>query len=263
MLYYLKPQQKTYLWRPGGEWAPCRTDIPYSVGAHFDMSGIKGTIGFYQPAQGEPVTVTVDITGLDQFTDETWGWHVHEYSINWALLERNPCSSRHIGGHYDPENQANAPNYEALCSMNQSLCEVGDLSGRLGYLRRNQTFYTFIDNHLDLYGPYSPIGRALVIHRENGFRYACANIEYDGHQRLETYRAAFPCNVKEQSPVFQGEVIMRRSAQRCGVSLDVNLYRADGGLTNITHNWYLKGNGFFNVDCSVCKQEDPKLSVSL
>lgn len=263
MVYYVKPGEEVRFWRAPGQHVPPTTGRAILVAAYFDMNGIQGSAAFYQEKEGEPVTITLSLDGLNQFDgNEMWGWHAHEYPINWAHLERNPCGSQHIGGHYDPENRASDPDYAQLCMNNASLCEVGDFSGRHGRLRGNQSVYTFTDNTLNLYGPYSIIGRSLLIHRTNGFRYACTNIEYNGISTIQTYRAAFPCNVKQQSPVFQGEVIMRRSALRHGVTLEASLYRVDGGLTNITHDWYLKDDGNFNVDCSVCENENADLSVS-
>lgn len=252
-VYYMKPPETTRIWRPGGDWWPPNLNLPISVGAHFDMNGIQGTVHFYQRREGAPVHITVRLDGLNQFQGERWGWHIHEHPINWGNLERNPCSFENIGDHYDPDNRANVPNYMTVCANDNSLCEVGDLNGRHGRLRSNQSVYTFVDNHLSLYGPYSPIGRSILIHRTHGFRYACANIEYDGHQALETFRATFPCNPKEQSPVFQGEVIMRRSAHRHGVTLEANLYRVDNDPSlNRTYNWSLYAGDRSADGCDSC-----------
>lgn len=217
------------------------------------MNGIQGTIQFYQRSQSSDVVITVKLNGLSQYGNEMWGWHIHDFSINWGLLEQNPCSSANIGGHYDPENRSSNPNYRTLCAANDSLCEVGDLGSRHGRLRFSQSSYRFVDTKLNLYGPYSPIGRSVLIHRTYGFRYACANIEYDGENSLETYRATFPCNPYEQSPSFQGEIIMRRSGSRCGVNLEVNLYRVDGGSVNISHDWSIRQSINYVPDgCNSC-----------
>ena len=149
-------------------------------------------------------------------------WHVHEYpgygirAIDAALDTSAPaCAADVTGGHYDPtfacgpasQNNANgvcpilrttpqAPagtgvvktddSYAACQPDNQSSCEVGDQSGKLGKLTtssyRSQrfvdTWMTPIDSTL--------FGRSLVLHccytKDDGTtscgpRLACANLE--------------------------------------------------------------------------------------
>ena len=230
--YYKLPKGKTYHWKPADPWWVPDGRIPISVGAYFDMNHITGTIQFYQEREGKPVVICITLNGLDQFDEkEMWGWHIHEYPINWALLESEPCGTPSVGDHYDPENVGLAVDYDQRCASDPNNCEVGDLSGRHGRLKPNQTTYMFTDSTLNLYGSYSPIGRSIVIHRTHGYRWSCANVEYDGHSSLHTFRAAFPHCPKEQNPAFQGEIIMRWSGHRAGVTLESNLYRVDNECT--------------------------------
>ena len=210
------------------------------------MNGIRGTIVFTQTRAGVgPVHITLNIEGLDQFgEDERWGWHIHEYPINYALLEEDPCTVASVGGHYDPDNRGSVENYADLCGptneTSRRFCEIGDMAGRFGRLRPNQTVYHFDHEELDLYGPYSPIGRSIVIHRTHGFRLACANIEYDGHNQLETFIARFPLDPTQQQLTLQGDIILRRSRKRTGVSLYGTLYRVDGGPVGVSHDWNIR-----------------------
>ena len=250
------PRQKVYNWKPGGLWSKPDGKTPISVTAHFDMNGVRGTIQFYQQDDCSPVTIDVNLQGLDQYEGEMWGWHVHERPINWALLEQNPCSLENVGDHYDPLNVASNENYTQNCADDPEECEVGDLVGRHGTLKHDQSFYWFSDEQLNLYGPHSIIGRSLVIHRTHGFRYTCANIEYDSHNNIQTYHASFPCNPKEQNPALQGEVIMRRSVGRQGVTLEARLYRVDNGPLGIDHVWSLWRANKDTGTCDGCSNLD-------
>ena len=119
--------------------------------------------------------------------------------------------------------------------MDANACEVGDLAGRNGRLRNDQPWQTFEDPFLDLYGPYSPIGHSVLIHRgdSTGERFICANVEYNG-VRVDTLRAAI------NNGPYQGEVILRRVEGMDDATIEVDIYRIDGMMVdNITHEWSL------------------------
>lgn len=203
--------------------------------ARFDMSGLRGIITFFQRRASAPVQIDVDMMGLDQFPNSTFGWHVHEFPVNFGLLRDMPCSEEEVGGHYDPLDRSSSPTYTRDCANIKRFCEVGDLAGKFGALRADQSRYTFEDPNMNLYSSFSPVGRSIVIHQQNGSRFACANLEYQGNPRVETYRAPFP------HPPFEGDIILKRQAGKAGVTLYVELYRTDGGpVTNISFGWSLR-----------------------
>lgn len=218
--------------------------LPYSVVAHFDMNGIRGNVTFSQANYHAPVSVVAKFDGLDQFgEDEQWGWHVHDFPINFGLLEEFPCTTSSVGGHFDPDNRRDNANYTEDCSPeSMEECELGDLSGRFGPLSPSQSMYQFVsqDNDINLYGPDSFVGRSIVIHRQDGFRVACANIEYNGRNRLETFIARFPNDIYMQQNTLQGDIVLRRSSKRLGMSLMGLLFRVDGGPVDTRHNWNLR-----------------------
>ena len=57
---------------------------------------------------------------------------------------------------------------------------MGDLSGKYGYLSGKDIYnLTVTDMNLPMFGPYSSLGRSVVLHADDkkGSRLACANIE--------------------------------------------------------------------------------------
>ena len=103
-------------------------------------------------------------------------------------LSSTECSS--VGGHLNPYNVSTSCIYQRDCSIFTPVrCELGDESGKLGVIdippyRNSQksdpqvSKYYFIDSDMPVCGPFSAIGRALVIH-DSDFRssiVACSNI---------------------------------------------------------------------------------------
>lgn len=193
-----------------------------NVQAVYDMGGVRGYVQFSQKAPGLPVDIHVNLDGLAQFAD-SYPWHVHDYPVRNGLLRDYPCSEAELGGHYDPFNAADDPNYATNCNPNNAtVCEIGDFSNKLGRLRNDQQWQTFVDPNLSLYGPYSIIGRSLVIHRgippEN--RWICANIEYLG-ARVDIIRAPI------RGVGYQGDVIIHKVAGRDDATIYADVWRND------------------------------------
>ena len=222
--------------------------------AHFDMNGVNGTISFYQESKNaKTVQIIVDLGGLEQFNGEFLGWHIHEWPINFALLEFGPCSDEEVGGHYDPLLVEDDPNYDGLCANDSSLCSVGDLAGRHGHLNSSsKEEICFDDPDLNLYLPHSIAGRSIVLHNEAGVRVACANLQYSDGSIVTTYRAPFPYDPLTHQNTLQGDIILKRIEGKAGMTLHAELYRVDGGPTvNATFEWSLRvGNPGEMGDCS-------------
>ena len=206
------------------------------------MRGLRGTITFHQRKVSEPVTIVVNMRGLNQANDTRYGWHVHEYPVTFGVLRDTPCSQEQVGGHYDPLNRASSPSYANDCRNRKELCEVGDLAGKFGPLLSNRSMYTFTDTNLNLYRSYGIVGRSIIIHEMNGDRLACGNIDYDGNTRVDTYRAPFPNPNRARLPnaPLQGDIILKRPQGKAQVTLHAELYRIDGGPVNMPFRWSLR-----------------------
>ena len=70
------------------------------------------------------------------------------------------CGAAATGGHYNP------PGHPSQ----------GELSINLGDLSTPTVWEQYVDNTITLWGPESVVGRSVVIHKNDGARWACATI---------------------------------------------------------------------------------------
>ena len=144
-----------------------------SISVFDDEQGVTGSIRFYQRSPYDPTRVTVTLRGLRQMAD---GYHVHEYPVGPPSLDSpNKCSSKFTGGHWNPTGVD-----IATPGRTSDQFEIGDLSGKFGGLSGlNEISADYTDPNIPLFGPFSIIGRSIVIHRDNqdGTRWVCSNIQ--------------------------------------------------------------------------------------
>ena len=205
-----------------------------SVDANFNMNGVKGFVRFSQRSPANSTVIEVSLSGLDQYPLETFPWHIHNYPF--TTQQHRPCSAASVGGHFDPF-MANSGtlDYSTMCLSNRSLCEVGDLSGKFGKFNASSSVAgNFTDDSLLLYGVHSIVGRSVVIHRSNGDRWVCANIEYPGDVTVaySPFRANLIGNIffiEPYSPMNLTTVFVRLS------------YISGSGSSSM-HDWYLHNN---------------------
>lgn len=145
---------------------------------------VKANIVF-SATRNDPVLVHVDVTGLPKDIG-TFTYHIHERPV---LVDGN-CDA--VGEHFNP---FKAP-VECDSLPNNSFCEVGDLSGKHGFINTTCFEATYQDPYLSL-NPNSQSfigGRSIVFHFENNTRFACATIKImsqkNARQYLETKLAA-------------------------------------------------------------------------
>lgn len=135
------------------------------LGPWFGRNIVAGQVLFSQAVPQGPTTVQVSLTNLGSLAS---GYHVHVLPI--VPGSPDPCSNANILGHHNPfginASQGPAP---AVGTVDQY--EIGDISGKFGTLAgldRSQAEYR--DRAMPLTGPYSVVGRSLVLHFNNGSR---------------------------------------------------------------------------------------------
>eukprot|EP00117_Sycon_ciliatum_P003252 scpid21456/ scgid4467/ len=148
--------------------------------AEFSLNGVRGSLVFEDSSSENGTSgssgnwVQIDsrrLHGIDHLGPLTW--HVHLYPFKYTISPMHRCTS--TGGHYDPHGKATAVRYAQLCKPSSGNpfrdCEVGDLSGKFGPLRR--TLYRDRTPNMSV---AELIGRSVVLHVFSGERFACANI---------------------------------------------------------------------------------------
>jgi hypothetical protein len=148
----------------------------------FDAAGVSGTLVFRQMVfQGGilgPTFITQGLFyGVGSAPTVGHNWHVHQRRRASDGMCRGP-----VGGHYNPFNvNLTKPAYTNQCGPDSQLrCEMGDQSGKHGKLTiaSLSSPTVLFDDHLHLTGPFTILGRSIVVHDHvDGSYLTCANIE--------------------------------------------------------------------------------------
>ncbi len=131
-------------------------------------NNVSGTITFTQTDKG--VKVVADVQGLSQGKH---GFHIHEFG---------DCSSpdgTSAGGHFNPDGKQHG----APMSMSRHMGDMGNLEAD----GSGKAHLEYIDTVIKLYGPYSILGKSVIIHKgeddlksqpsgNSGLRVACGVI---------------------------------------------------------------------------------------
>ncbi|GLD60817.1 uncharacterized protein AKAME5_001268400, partial [Lates japonicus] len=145
-----------------------------SLGSWFGPGMSNGQVWFSQAVPQGPTTINVSLMNLNSLAG---GYHVHILPIKPGSVD--PCSNANILGHFNPLawNISNSP---APGAGTVDQYEIGDISGKFGMLTGlDQSEAVYMDPEMPLTGPYSIVGRSIVVHRTNGSRLRCANIIAD------------------------------------------------------------------------------------
>ncbi|KAF7223773.1 putative LOC107390678-like protein [Nothobranchius furzeri] len=137
----------------------------------FGPGASSGQVRFSQAVPQGPTTINVSLANL---TSMAGGYHVHILPLRAGSVD--PCSNANILGHYNPLawNTSMSPS-PGVGTVDQY--EIGDISGKFGLLTNQNNFDAiYNDPNMPLTGPYSIVGRSVVVHYNNGSRLRCANI---------------------------------------------------------------------------------------
>ena len=169
---------------------------PLEAVSIFNDLGVSGSVRFYQRSPYDPTQVTVNLSGLRQMAD---GYQVHEYPVGPAGLESPArCGEAFTGDQWNPTNVS------GLGTTSDQLM-IGDLSGKFGSLSGlNEISAVFTEPNVPLFGPFSVIGRSIVIREIDGTRWVCSDIKR-AKQVLEV-TATF------STPSFSGNVTFSQPA---------------------------------------------------
>jgi len=111
-------------------------------------TSVKGVVTFSQQDVNQPILIHGEISGLSP------GWHGFHVHAKGDL--RNGCAS--AGGHYNPF----AKDHGAPSDSDR---HVGDL-GNIVADSSGVASFTITDQLVKLSGPYSVLGRAVVVHQD-------------------------------------------------------------------------------------------------
>lgn len=116
--------------------------------------------------------IEVNLSNLDS---NVAAYHVHEFPTSPTTPEADVCQASDVGGHLNPFKAS----YPGPASASQDQYEIGDLSGKFDMMTGGAYSTSRLDMTLPLQGPYSIVGRSIVLHRSTAGapRWACGNIE--------------------------------------------------------------------------------------
>lgn len=156
---------------------------------------LKGYVFFTNP-KAAGVKVHVDMTGLPP-SGGPFYYHIHENTVT------GDCDS--AGPHFDPFGGLEV----CPAQGDDAACQVGDLSGKHGWINTTCFQTEYADAHLSL-DPESEayiVGRSLVFHYANMTRFACANINLATKEQCANFGGfAAPSPALSGAPVQMVEV---------------------------------------------------------
>ncbi|XP_067657181.1 uncharacterized protein [Haliotis asinina] len=140
--------------------------------AVFNRAGVLGSVLF---KQASPFEATDIFVVLSRLAGKAGGYHVHLYPVPYQhTANQQLCSSDAVGGHWNPFVKP-----FPTTGSTTDVFEVGDISGKFGSLADKDSYsQTMKDYNMPMFGPYSIIGRSVVVHKSvaGAPRWICANI---------------------------------------------------------------------------------------
>ncbi|KAM4585276.1 uncharacterized protein cusr [Odontesthes bonariensis] len=142
-----------------------------SISRWFGPGLYTGQVKFSQAVPKGPTTIEVSLRDLHS---SAGGYHVHILPLKPGSAE--PCSDANILGHFNPL-ACNVSLSPPPTTGTVDQYEIGDISGKFGMLTGlNSSEGVYEDPDMPLTGPYSILGRSLVLHHTDGRRMRCADI---------------------------------------------------------------------------------------
>lgn len=205
---------------------------PKTAAAKFNSEEVRGSMRFTQDSPMEPTKVEVNLF---------FGTNAYSYGIDvLPMIKRRKNEIRKCPNvketiynpfHTDPE-EVPPPGRGTTDQY-----AVGDLSGKYGNLdgKTKEVFQKY-DFNLNLYGYFSPIGRAVVIYAPEGPAIACANIELMSANMTTAYSTF--------DVPLQGQFIFRQPSDDCNgdtyIYIEVSKPPGGPGVSKtFNHPWHV------------------------
>lgn len=211
-----------------------------SLASWFGHGISNGQVRFSQAVPQGPTAMDVSLMNLGSIAG---GYHVHLLPIKPD--SKDPCSNANIQGHFNPLgwNTSNSP---APGAGTVDQYEIGDISGKFGMLNGlKQLQAVYMDPDMPLSGPYSVVGRSIVVHYSNGSRMRCANIsaERDTDGQWTNAKAVFTGTVT-------GTVTMRQQMFPDGSRGDLTLEVALQSSSRQSASLFINQNSTNSSQCN-------------
>ncbi|XP_042912063.1 uncharacterized protein [Parasteatoda tepidariorum] len=155
---------------------PVKASVRWWISGPAIESNVSGLVQFSQESGFDVTEGKVELGGLASLAGN---YDIHKV---WVPIDREfPCTSDSVLGNYNPFGVNTSLSFAPGIGSNDEY-EVGDLSGKHGSLDNQDSYRLpeFKDNNLPLHGPYSVIGRSVVVHkRARNFQWTCGTIQPD------------------------------------------------------------------------------------
>lgn len=142
---------------------------------------VMGNI-IFSAKNGKMVQVHVDMTGLPS-SGGPFQYHIHDNPVP----ENGDCNK--VGLHFNPYNAPSDCNEQ----KDDSYCQVGDLSGKHGWIDTTCFETKYDDPFLSLNKKSKSyiVGKSITFHYANLTKFACANIALVSKERLKQLKLEF------------------------------------------------------------------------
>ncbi|XP_067951286.1 uncharacterized protein [Watersipora subatra] len=188
---------------------------------------------------GSVTALKVDLSGLDGKGD---GYHIHEYPLNNRQPGSNVCGT--TGGHYNPLGAIKWKNDDSFDNY-----EIGDLSNKFRMLNGLKSYRLQAqDSNLPLSGPYSSVGRSVVIHDPVN-RWKCTNTVWD----TVAMNGSLIQGYSKFTGDVQGHIQLSQVVTADGesdVSIEMMLWHRHSNTETRNHNWHIHEYSIAGTDCS-------------
>jgi len=124
----------------------------FDPNSSFNSAKISGYITLHQCDKNTKTLINISLQGFSP--NKQHGIHIHEEGD----LSKG-CDS--LCGHYNPFNQLHGNSF-----LYGKARHVGDMCNNIKSNEKGEVNFKFYDDLIDLYGPYTVIGRSIVIHEK-------------------------------------------------------------------------------------------------